>query len=251
MKEPGSKKYFHLIFGGEEYIKNKPRYCLYLGECDTIELNAMPLCLERVENVRKWRLNSKRKATLKLADRPTHFGTEKIFKTDFLIIPSTSSEDRAYIPIGFLTPEYFVTHAAQVLPSATLYHFGILTSNVHMAWTRAVCGRLEMRYRYSKDIVYNNFPWPQATEEQKKRIEATAKAILDARELYKDYSLEELYNLDRMKNEFKELQSAHDKNNMAVMDAYGITKDMKEYHNEGAMVAYLFKLYSEMTKGLA
>ena len=166
-----------------------------------------------------------------------------------MLIPRVSSEKRTYVPMGFLDKTILTSDSAHILPNTSLYHFGVLTSNIHMAWMRAVCGRLEMRYRYSKDIVYNNFPWPNVTDEQKKKIEATAKAILNARDLYKDYSLAELYNPDRMKNEFKELQNAHDRNNMAVMDAYGITKDMKEYHNENAMVAYLFKLYNEMTKG--
>lgn len=252
-KEPKSKKYFHIIYWSEEYINNNPRYCLYLGKCNSTEINNLPLCLERVQNVRKYRLSSKRKATLKLADKPTHFGTEKILETNFLIIPSTSSENRAYIPIGFLTPDNFVTHAAQVLPNATLYHFGILTSNVHMAWMRVVCGRLKSDYRYSKDIVYNNFPWPDPTKEQMKRIEETAKAILDARELYKEFSLSELYNIDNMKNKYKELEDAHIKNNIAVLNAYNIKSGDKEYTDENAMVAHLFKLYSDLTKkvGLA
>ena len=263
-KEPKAKKYFHLIYGSEEYINNKIRYCLYLGECSPAELKSMPLCLERVENVKKFRLASKRTATLKLADRPTHFGTEKILKSNYLIIPSTSSENRRYIPIGFLTPYNFVTHAAQVIPNATLYHFGILTSNVHMAWMRVVCGRLEMRYRYSKDIVYNNFPWPDMLyegshsspiqklrpakdfEEHKKKIEETAKAILDARAKFLDSSLADLYDDLTMPDV---LRKAHRENDKAVLKAYGFKTSYTEF-SESDCVAELMKLYKELTKGV-
>lgn len=250
-KEPSSKIHFKKWIGSDELINRYYRYCLYLNDVNDDILNSMPKCKKRVENVRKFRQNSSRSSTLKLANTPKKFQTENIPIDTYIAIPETSSEKRAYIPIAFLTPDILCSNAIRIMPNATLYHFGVLTSNIHMAWMRAVCGRLKSDYRYSKDIVYNNFPWPKATEEQKKKIEATAKEILDARDLYKDYSLAELYNPDRMKNEFKELQNAHDRNNMAVMEAYGIAKGSKEYHNEGAMVSHLFKLYNKMTLGLA
>ena len=257
-KEPKSEKYFHLIYGAEEYINNKIRYCLYLGECSPAELKSMPMCLERVDKVRKFRLGSVRPTTLKLADKPTHFGTEKIMKTNCLIIPSTSSENRRYIPIGFLTPEYYATHAAQIIPTATLYHFGILTSNVHMAWMRAVAGRLKSDYRYSKDIVYNNFPWldvlyegtknnidnKPAAElvEHKKKIEQTAKAILDARAKYPDSSLADMYDPNTMPIELKK---AHTENDKAVMKAYGFKTSYTEF-SEQDCVKELMMLYKKL-----
>ena len=144
--------------------------------------------------------------------------------------------------MGFLAPEILTSDAVQIIPEATLYHFGVLESNVHMAWMRAVCGRLEMRYRYSKDVVYNNFPWPNPTEEQKAKIEQTAQAILDARALYPDSSLADLYDDLTMP---VELRKAHQDNDRAVMAAYGFpVKTM----TESQCVAELFKLYQELTK---
>ena len=144
--------------------------------------------------------------------------------------------------MGFLTPDILTSDAVQIIPEATLYHFGVLESNVHMAWMRAVCGRLEMRYRYSKDVVYNNFPWPTPTDEQKAKIEQTAQAILDARALYPDSSLADLYDELTMP---VELRKAHQDNDRAVMQAYGF--DVKTM-TESQCVAELFKLYQELTK---
>ena len=157
-------------------------------------------------------------------------------------MPRHSSENRKYIPIGFITPEIICGDANFVIPDATLYHFGILTSNVHMAWMRAVCGRLEMRYRYSKDIVYNNFPWPDPTPEQKAKIEQTAQAILDARALYPDCSLADLYDDLTMP---PELRKAHQDNDKAVMQAYGFWGKL---NTESACVAELMKMYQEKVR---
>ncbi|MDD6475378.1 MAG: N-6 DNA methylase, partial [Sodaliphilus pleomorphus] len=159
-KEPKSASYFHLWYGSEEFIHQKPRYCLWLGDCSPKEINEMPLCKKRVENVRLLRLASKSAGTRRLADRPTRFHVENMPNGDSIIIPSVSSEKRRYVPMGFIHKGTFASNLVLLIPSATLYHFGILESNVHMAWMRVVCGRLEMRYRYSKDVVYNNFPWP-------------------------------------------------------------------------------------------
>ena len=160
-KEPASEKYFRKWIGSDEFINRYFRFCLWLGACSPAELRKMPECLKRVEAVRSFRLASKSAQTQKLADMPTRFHVENMPQGDFIVIPKVSSEKRRYIPIGFMNADTFASDLVFVFPSATLYHFGILTSSVHMAWMRAVCGRLEMRYRYSKDIVYNNFPWPR------------------------------------------------------------------------------------------
>ena len=240
-KEPLSEQYFHPWYGSQEFINQKPRFCLWLGDCSPAELRKMPLCLKRIEAVRAFREASTRSSTIKLADKPTRFQVENMPTTNFIVIPETSSERRKYIPMGFMTPEILCSNAVKIIPNATLYHFGVLTSNVHMAWTRAVCGRLEMRYRYSKDIVYNNFIWPDATDAQKDAIERAAQAILDARALYPDSSLADLYDDTVMP---KELLEAHRANDRAVMAAYGFSvKDM----TESSCVAALMTMYRDAT----
>lgn len=240
--EPTSSVYFHPWYGAEEFIHQKPRYCLWLGDCSPSELRKMPNCMKRIEAVRHLRLQSKRSSTIKLADSPTRFQVENMPKGNYIIIPSTSSEKRRYVPMGFMSPDEMTSNAVHIIPDATLYHFGILESNVHMAWMRAVCGRLEMRYRYSKDVVYNNFPWPNPTDEQKAKIEQTAQAILDARVKYPDSSLADLYDELTMP---VELRKAHQDNDRAVMAAYDF--DVKTM-TESQCVAELFKLYQELTK---
>jgi hypothetical protein len=241
-QEPTSAKYFHPWYGSLEFIHQKPRYCLWLGDCSPTELRQMPHCIKRVENVRNLRLESKSEGTRKLANRPTRFHVENMPNGDSIIIPKVSSEHRRYIPMGIIGKESFASDLVFLVPNATLYHFGVLESNVHMAWMRAVCGRLEMRYRYSKDIVYNNFPWPTPTEQQKQKIEQTAQAILDARALYPDSSLADLYDDLTMP---VELRKAHQNNDRAVMQAYGF--DVKTM-TESLCVAELFKLYKELTE---
>ncbi len=240
-QEPTSAKYFHPWYGSLEFIHQKPRYCLWLGDCSPTELRQMPHCIKRVENVRNLRLESKSEGTRKLANRPTRFHVENMPNGDSIIIPSVSSERRRYVPMGFIDKGTFASNLVLIIPNATLYHFGILESNVHMAWMRAVCGRLKSDYRYSKDIVYNNFPWPTPTEQQKQKIEQTAQAILDARALYPDSSLADLYDDLTMP---VELRKAHQNNDRAVMQAYGF--DVKTM-TESLCVAELFKLYKELT----
>ena len=201
----------------------------------------MPQCYEIVRKVREYRLASKREQTLRAADYPNHFGLEVIPNSNFMIVPVVSSERRRYIPLGFMTPDVMCSNQVNLIPNATLYHFGVLTSNVHMAWMRVVCGRLKSDYRYSKDIVYNNFPWCQPTDEQKARIEATAQAILDARAKYPDCSLADLYDEVTMP---PELRRAHQENDRAVMAAYGFSTKM----TESECVAELFKMYQTLTK---
>ena len=242
-QEPKSAQYFRPWYGSEEFIHQEPRYCLWLGNCSPAELRQMPHCMKRIEAVREKRLASKSEGTRKLADRPTRFHVENMPDTNFIIVPSVSSERRRYVPMGFMSPNVFASNLVLIIPNATLYHFGILESNVHMAWMRAVCGRLEMRYRYSKDVVYNNFPWPNPTEEQKAKIEQTAQAILDARALYPDSSLADLYDELTMPIE---LRKAHQENDRAVMQAYGFP--VKTTFTESQCVAELFKMYQELTK---
>lgn len=238
-KEPSSKKWFKPWYGSQEFINRKPRYCLWLGDCPPNELKKMPQCMKRVEAVRAFRAASRRSSTKKLAQYPTRFQTENMPKGTYIVIPEVSSERRRYVPMGFMTPDILCSNLVKVMPHATIYHFGILQSNVHMSWMRAVAGRLEMRYRYSKDIVYNNFPWPNPTPEQKERIEKTAQGILDARAIYPDSSLADLYDPLTMP---PELRKAHQKNDAAVMQAYGMP--IKET-DEAACVAWLMRLYQE------
>ena len=240
--EPQSEGYFRPWYGAEEFIHQKPRYCLWLGDCSPAELRNMPHCMKRVENVRTLRLESKSAGTRKIADKPTRFHVENMPKGNFIIVPKVSSERRRYIPMGFMSPDVMASDLVFLIPNATLYHFGILESNVHMAWMRAVCGRLKSDYRYSKDVVYNNFPWPTPTEAQKQKIEQTAQAILDARALYPDSSLADLYDEVSMP---PELRKAHQANDRAVMEAYGF--DVKTM-TESKCVAELFKLYQDITK---
>ena len=243
-KEPAARPYFHPWYGSREFIDQKPRYCLWLGDCSPSDLRKMPECLKRVQNVRAFRLASVSAGTVRLADKPTHFHVENMPKGTYIILPKVSSEKRRYVPMGFMTPDVFSSDLVFLIPNATLYHFGVLTSNVHMAWMRAVCGRLKSDYRYSKDIVYNNFPWPTPTDAQKAKIEQTAQGILDARALYPEASLADLYDELTMP---PELRKAHQANDRAVMEAYGMP--IKET-DEAACVAWLMRLYQEKVKEL-
>lgn len=242
-KEPDAKKWFRPWIGAHEFINRYYRYCLYLAECPPSELRKMPECMKRVAAVRDFRASSNRASTKKLADMPLSFGTTNIPLTNYIVIPKVSSERRRYVPMGYLKPEIMSSDAVFIISSATMYHFGVLTSNVHMAWMRAVCGRLKSDYRYSKDVVYNNFPWPTPTEAQKAKIEQTAQAILDARALYPDCSLADLYDEVAMP---PELRKAHQQNDKAVMQAYGF--DVKTMTESGC-VAELMKMYKVLTSG--
>ena len=243
--EPQSAPYFHKWYGSYEFINQKPRYCLWLGDCSPAELRKMPHCLKLVENVRQLRLESPSAGTRKLADRPTRFHVENMPNSNYIIVPKVSSEKRRYIPMGFMSPDVFSSDLVFLIPDATLYHFGILESNFHMAWMRQVCGRLEMRYRYSKDVVYNNFPWPNPTDEQRQLIEQTAQAILDARAKYQDCSLADLYDDLTMP---VDLRKAHQNNDHAVIQAYGFNSKWMDENKESLIVSELFKRYKALTK---
>ncbi|MBR0156642.1 MAG: class I SAM-dependent DNA methyltransferase [Clostridia bacterium] len=241
--EPASKAFFKPWYGSVEFINRKPRYCLWLGDCSPSELMKMPECLKRIQAVREYRLASPSAGTVKLADKPTRFHVENMPRGTYIVIPEVSSERRRYVPIGFMTPDILCSNLVKLIPNATLYHFGVLTSNVHMAWMRAVCGRLKSDYRYSKDIVYNNFPWPEPTEEQKAAIEKTAQAILDAREMYPGTSFADMYGEHMYL--FPALLTAHQQNDRAVMQAYGFP--IKGF-TESDCVAELMKLYQKLTE---
>ncbi len=240
--EPAAGKWFKPWYGSQEFINRCPRYCLWLGDCPPNELRKMPECLKRVEAVRQCRLSSTSAGTVKLADKPTRFHVENMPEGTYILLPKVSSERRRYIPMGFMTPDTLCSDLVFIIPNSTLYHFGVLTSNVHMAWMRAVCGRLKSDYRYSKDVVYNNFPWPTPTDAQKAKIEQTAQAILDARALYPDASLADLYDETTMP---PELRKAHQQNDKAVMVAYGFWGKL---NSEPACVAELMRMYQKLTK---
>ena len=228
--------------GARDFLNNNEiRYCLWLKDVSPSIYRHNKEIQRRLMNIKKVREESSAEPTRKFAEKPYLFFSSPQTDSDYLIIPRVSSENRKYIPIGFMTSEYIASDSVQIIPNATLYHFGVLTSNVHMAWMRAVCGRLEMRYRYSK-VVYNNFPWCTPTEKQKEKIKQTAQAILDARALYPDSSLADLYDELTMP---PELRKAHQQNDRAVMQAYGFSvKDM----TESKCVAELMKLYQALVQ---
>ena len=240
--EPLSEKWFMPWYGAQELISQNPRYCLWLGECPPNDLRKMPECIKRVQATKEYRLSSKRASTIKLAETPTRFQTENMPKGHYIVIPEVSSEKRRYVPMGYMDGSVLCSNKLRLMPNATRYHFGVLESNVHMAWMRAVCGRLETRYDYSINIVYNNFPWPTPTDMQRAKIEQTAQAILDARELYSGCSLADLYDEIAMP---PELRKAHQENDRAVMAAYGF--DVKTT-TEASCVAALMKMYQELTE---
>ena len=238
--EPAAKKYIRRYIGAKEFINNLPRYCLWLADCPPDELRKMKLVYERVKAVKEFRLKSQKAATRKSADKPTLFQEIRQPETDYLCVPRVSSERRFYIPIAWMSKDIIAGDACLVIPNATLWLFGQLESIVHMAWMRAVAGRLEMRYRYSASIVYNNFIFINADKKRKARIEKAAQQILDARANYPNASLADLYDEISMPYD---LRAAHKENDAAVMDAYGYPPDF----TESQIVADLFYRYEAMT----
>lgn len=241
--EPQISPFIRPYMMGKDFIDRKPRYCLWLVNVNPILLNKCPQVKKRIQQVREYRLSSPKLATQKKAETPMLFDEVRECKTDYVAIPKVSSENRRYIPIEYLKSEIIPGDSIFMIPETTLYHLGVLTSNIHMAWMRAVCGRLKSDYRYSNTIVYNNFPWPNPTEEQKAKIERTAQAILDARAIYPDSSLADLYDELTMP---PELRKAHQANDRAVMDAYGFTKGHPARTSESACVAELMRMYQKL-----
>lgn len=234
---PGVETLFRKFLGATEFINNKTRWCLWLKGISPAVIKKFPPVLEAVTATREMRETSSRIATQKLAQTPTLFGEIRQPDSEYILIPRHSSQKRKYIPMGFVSPDVICGDANLLLPHATLYHFGIMVSNVHNAWVRTVCGRIKSDFRYSVNVVYNNFPWPTPTDAQKAKIEETAQAILDARALYPDSSLADLYDETTMP---PELRKAHQQNDKAVMRAYGF--DIKTT-TESSCVAELMRRY--------
>ncbi|MDP1693318.1 MAG: class I SAM-dependent DNA methyltransferase [Burkholderiaceae bacterium] len=243
--EPGAEKFFHRWIGAEEFINGIERWCLWLGDCPPGELRRMQHAMKRVEAVKRFRLASRRAQTVAAASRPAHFGTELIPAHPYLVIAKVSSERRAFVPIGFLQPSVFCSDLVFMLPNATLYHFGILTSTMHNAWVRTTCGRLKSDYRYSAAIVYNNFPWPDAlSDAQKAAIEAAAQAVLDVRARFPGSTLADLYDPLAMP---PALLEAHHKLDAAVDAAYATDAKKRAFKTDAERVAFLFERYQQRT----
>jgi len=240
-KNPDAESFVRPYMMGKDFIDRKPRFCLWLVHANPTLLRRCPLVLERVENVRAYRLASPKEATRRKAETPLLFDEVRESPNDYVAIPKVSSERRRYIPMDYLPKDIIPGDKLFFLQNASPYHFGILSSVVHMAWTRVVCGRLKSDYSYSNTIVYNNFPWPDPTEEQRLKIERAARGILDARSLYPDSSFADLYDELAMP---LELRKAHQANDTAVLEAYGFPKDS----TESEIVARLFKMYQGLTK---
>jgi hypothetical protein len=237
--DPSISTLIRPFLGADEFINNISRYCIWLKGISPSVYQHSKEIRERIANVKKLRENSTREATRKLAEFPTLFGEIRQPDNDYILIPRHSSEKRKYIPIGFISKDIIIGDSNTAIPNASLYEFGIITSSMHMAWMRYVCGRLKSDYRYSNVIVYNNFPWPALSDKQKAAIEEAAQAVLDARSLFPESSLATLYDPITMP---PELVKAHQKLDKAVEKAYGRTFD-----DDSQRVAYLFELYQQKT----
>ena len=238
-KEPQSKKYFHQWIGSKELINGYKKYCLWLGNCSENEISSMPESKKRVESVRTFRLNSNRVSTKRLSEKPTRFQVENIPTSNYIIIPRHSSENRAYIPIVFSDKSTLVGDSCLIVIDSSLYELGILSSSMHMAWVRTVCGRIKSDYRYSASIVYNTFPWPDASEEQKKAVSELADMVLNIRNMYPDKTLAEMYDPDKMP---EPLAEAHHNLDMAVDSLYRNTP----FESDEERLQLLFKLYEKL-----
>jgi hypothetical protein len=239
-----SEKLIKPFIGGRELLHSEKRFCLWLADAEPSEILNNSLIRERVELVRKWRSNSERGNTKKLAETPTLFAEVRQPKTNYLAFPTVSSVNRKYIPIAFLSPDIVASNQLYVLPNVELYHFGVLTSIMHMAWLKYICGRLKSDYRYSASIVYNNFPWPDnPSEKQTKTIEEKAQHVLDVRVSFPTSSLADLYNPLTMP---PALVKAHNELDKAVDAAYS----KQVFTSEAKRMEFLFELYEKYTAGL-
>ena len=244
-ESPNLAKYMHLYIGARDFINGgEPRYCIWLDGVSPNEYRHNAEVMRRIHAVQEFRQNSTAKPTQKAAERPSVFYYISYHHQPTLVIPEASSWRRRYVPIGFISAEIIPSNLLVTVSGATLYDFGVITSNVHMAWMRTVAGRLKSDYRYSGNTVYNTFPWPTPTDAQRTKIEQTAQAILDARTLYPDASLADLYDEATMP---PELRKAHQQNDKAVMDAYGFTRGTAARTSESACVAELMKMYQKLT----
>ena len=243
-REPGAAKFIRPFLGSEEFINKLERWCLWLKGASPAELRALPEVMKRVEAVKTTRAASNREATRKLASAPTLFGEDRQPEVQYLLIPGVSSERRAYVPIGFLSEYVIASNLVNVVSGATFYHFGVLTSTMHMAWMRQVCGRLESRYRYSAKLVYNNFPWPmEATELQRVKVEECAREVLAVREGFSGSTLADLYDPVAMPPALAKAHAALDR---AVDRCY--RKD--PFQTDRQRVEFLFALYEQLAAPL-
>ena len=241
--EPEIAKFIRKYYNAKDLLNNgETKYVLYLEKCSPKEINSSKFIRDRVQKVYDFRANNESPSTNILKDTPSRYFQPQVPNGKSIVVPVVSSENRRYVPICFMPEGMVYTNALFFIDNACIYTFGVLTSNVHNAWMRTVCGRLEMRYRYSNTMVYNTFPWPTPTDEQKSAIEQTAQGILDARALYPDCSLADLYDELTMP---PELRKAHQANDRAVMQAYGF--DVKTT-TESTCVAELMKMYQNLTK---
>jgi hypothetical protein len=236
-KEPDMLPYVRRYMGADEFINNIPRYCLWFKDDAPSTFRKNSLVRERLQKVKEHREGSDREATKKLANTPTVFGEIRQPESNYILVPRHSSEKRRYIPLGFFNQEIIAGDSCLTIPNATLYEFGVMTSAMHMAWTSAICGRLEMRYRYSATVVYNNFVWPEPTSKQRQTIEKASQEVLDARAHYPKESLADLYDPLTMP---PDLATAHAKLDKAVDKAYN-----RDFANDSERLAWLFQLYQE------
>jgi hypothetical protein len=240
--EPSAERFIRPLVGGYEFLNNIPKFCIWLRDAEPGEYHKSKAITARIDKVRIFREASGRAATREQAKTPAFFSEDRQPDTDYVLIPRTTSERRYYVPISFLDKSYIANNDCQVIPNATLYEFGVITSSMHMAWMRYICGRLEMRYRYSASLVYNNYPWPNPTDKQKEAINKASQAVLDARAAYPNSNLAALYDPLTMP---PALVKAHQRLDKAVEKAYG-----KEFTNDADRVAHLFYRYQTLTEGL-
>jgi len=243
-KAPNAQKYLRLFLGAQEFLNGGERWCLWLRDASPAELRAVPEIMRRVEAVREFRLSSKRPATRELAATPTQFAFVSHPESDYLLIPSVSSERRLYIPIGFMPRDVIASNLCLIIPDATLYHFGVLSSAMHVAWVKQVCGRLKSDYRYSNKLVYNNYPWPEApSAKQRAAVETAAQAVLDARKKFPDATLADLYDPLAMPPALVKAHAALDR-------AVDLCYRPQPFQNDRQRVEHLFALYEKLTAPL-
>jgi len=239
--EPGAEPFIKELISAKEYLNGEKRYCLWLKDADPTIIKKLPKVIERIENVKKLRLESRRKETKELAKYPSLFGEIRQPEASYVFIPLTSSENRDYIPMSFFSKDFITNNTASLVPDASLFHFGVLQSEMHMVWVKYVCGRLESRFRYSNNIVYNNFPWPQnVSEEKKNKVEECAKSLIFIRTTYPHSSLADLYDPNTMPSDLRE---AHEELDRAIEACYG-----KKFKNDQERISFLFELYKKYTK---
>ena len=238
------RNYVYKYLNATKFLNNSKHteatYCLYLKNASSNVIRTNSIIYNKVKLVKAYRENSKAKTTQQLSSTPSQYFQAQVPVSNSIVVPVVSSENRRYIPMDFMPVGVVYTNALFYIDFATIYHFGILESNIHMAWMRTIAGRLKSDYRYSNTLVYNNFPWPTPTDKQKEKIEKTAQAILDARALYPDSSLADLYDPLTMPSE---LLKAHQDNDRAVMEVYGLPV---KGTTESDAVAHLFKMYEKL-----